>query len=131
MLVLTSADVSPAAPALEGVRDPTTAGSRLLEPLREHPEALAGAALLVTFALLFPLVTRARPGGGRTAAGAAWSVGLMVLAIGLAGAGPVAIEALLPSCILVAAWAARPWRLLARRAESRSTALLRESPEGL
>jgi hypothetical protein len=124
-LLLASADVGPAGAALDGVRDPTTAASRLVAPFRDTPEALVGALLLVAFILVFPLVRRARPGTARGIAGISWVLGLSVLQIALAGAGPVAIEALLPSCILVAAWAARPWRRLARRAESPSTAIAR------
>lgn len=124
-LALARAPVAPAVDALRGVREPSTAARRLLAPLREHPEALLGAALLAAFALAFPLVMRARPGPRRLVAATAWALGLSLLQIAVADAGAGAIETLLPSCILLVAWAARPWRLLARRAESPSTAILR------
>lgn len=125
-LFLAGAEVSAAGGALDGVRDPTTAARRLVAPFRDTPEALAGAVVFVVFALAFGLVRRVRVGSARDIAVVSWVLGFATLEIALGGAGPVAIEALLPSCILVAAWAAHPWRRLFKRAESPPPAIARE-----
>jgi eukaryotic-like serine/threonine-protein kinase len=127
-LFLASADVGAAGGALDGVRDPTTVGRRLVAPFRENPEALVGAFVFVLFALAFPFVRRIRAGGGRDAAVVVWVLALSASAIAVGGAGPVAIEVLLPSCIILAAWAAHPWRRLFKRAESPSPAIHASEP---
>lgn len=126
MLFLAGAEVGAAGGALEGVRDPGTAANRLMAPFRDTPESLVGALVFILFALAFPLVRKTRPGPGRDVAAVGWVLGFAALAIAVGGAGPVAIEALLPSCILVAAWAAHPWRRLVKRAESPPPAIARE-----
>jgi hypothetical protein len=127
-LGLASVEVAPAARALRGVRDPGTAAGRLVDPLRAHPEALVGAAVLLVAILAFPAVLRARPGAARGAAAVTWALGLAVAEIALGGSGPVAIEALLPSCLLVALWGARPWRRLTARVGSAATAVTAKEP---
>ena len=91
-----------------------------LEPVRDRPAVLAVAALLVAAAMAAPLVLRARPGAPRVAAAAAWCLALGIGAALLSGDAGAAAEAMLPSCILVPAWAARPWRRPGSRARRRA-----------
>jgi eukaryotic-like serine/threonine-protein kinase len=117
--------LSPAARALEGTGSPATVVRRLAAPLREQPGALTAVALLAAAAMAVPLLLRTPPGARRLAAVVAWAGGLAALQIALAGDATGVIEAIGPSAILLAAWAARPWRPLARRPESRPVATLR------
>jgi hypothetical protein len=120
VLLLADVEVRPALRALEGMTAPVVAARRLSEPVRNHPEALAAAGVLVLAAMLVPLLVRARPGGQRIVLVAGWILGLSAAQIALTGAAGRLVETLLPSCIILAAWAARPWRPLAGRAEARA-----------
>jgi hypothetical protein len=111
--------------ALVDQNSPITVLDRVIDPLRLHPDALVGAGLMIAFALAVPLLVRSRPGTPRVVAACLWAVGLATLAIALADGAARAPETLLGSCILVAAWAARPWRLLSRRSDGRPTVTLR------
>jgi hypothetical protein len=119
-LLLTGDPARPALRALEGVNSPVVALRRTLEPVRDRPAVLAVAALLVAAAMAAPLVLRARPGAPRVAAAAAWCLALGIGAALLSGDAGAAAEAMLPSCILVPAWAARPWRRPGSRARRRA-----------
>ena len=81
--------------------------------------------LLVAATMAVPLLLRAPAGPRRLVAVALWAGGLVALQVILAGGATGAIEAIGPSAILLAAWAARPWRPLARRSESRPVATFR------
>ncbi|HJZ61090.1 MAG TPA: serine/threonine-protein kinase [Miltoncostaeaceae bacterium] len=112
----------------EAVRDvpsPLVAAQELAAPLRHRPELGAIALVLVAAALAFPLVRLARPAGPRVVAGIAWCAVLGAAVVAAGGSTQAAMGALIPSCILVSSWAARPWRLLARRDDRRRTATLR------
>ena len=65
-----------------------------------------------------PLMLRAPAGGRRMAAVGLWLAALGTAQVALAGDATGVAGAIGPSAILLAAWAARPWRLLARRPES-------------
>jgi hypothetical protein len=110
----------PALQALRGANSPVVALRRTLEPLREPPSVLTVAALLVVAAMAAPLVLRARPGAPRVAAAVAWCLAIGAGAAVLSGDVGAAAEAVLPSCILVSAWAARPWRRPGSRARRRA-----------
>jgi len=98
---------------------------RLADPLRDHPGVLVSAALLAGATMAAPLLLRAPPGARRAAVVGAWLLGLAGLQIVLVGDATGVAEAIGPSAILLAAWAARPWRPLARRSESRPAATIR------
>jgi hypothetical protein len=113
-LLFSSTPVPSGWDALAGVTSPLEAADVLTRPLRDQPEALLGGAVLVVGALLVPTVMRLRAGAPRLAGAVAWVVALTVAAAALGAGQDRIIETFLPSCILVAVWAARPWRLLAR-----------------
>jgi eukaryotic-like serine/threonine-protein kinase len=104
---------------------PEAAGSALWDPLVDQPESLVQAGALVAAAMCVPLVLRARPGGPRLAACAAW---VAALGIALSVAAPDAADAVaatVPAAVIVLAWAMRPWRVLRRRVPARASATLR------
>jgi hypothetical protein len=70
-------------------------------------------------------VLRARPGGPRLAACAAWLAGVGAALVATAPTAAAAVAALVPSAVVVLAWAARPWRVLRRRVPARASATLR------
>jgi hypothetical protein len=110
---------------LDSERSPATALERLVDPIAARPEAAIQAAALVAAAMCVPLVLRARAGGPRLAAAAAWVAGL---AAALAAASPSGLDALgavVPAAVIVLAWAAAPWRGLPRRGPGRPSATLR------
>jgi hypothetical protein len=110
---------------LEDGASPDAAAGALWDPLADQPEALVQAGALVAAAMCVPLVLRARPGGPRLAACAAWAAGV---GIALAAAAPDpadAVGATLPSAVILLAWAMRPWRVLRRRVPARASATLR------
>jgi hypothetical protein len=113
------------ADALADVQAPLTAARELVQPLTAEPRALLGGALLAAAAMAVPLLLRSRPGWPRAALAIAWGGALWALVAILADGSARAIETLLPSCILLALWAVRPWRLLARRDEEGPTAAAR------
>ena len=104
---------------------PATAAEALWRPLADRPEALVQAGALVAASLCVPLVLRAGAGGPRLAACAVW---LAALGAALALTAPTtqdAVAALVPSAVIVLAWAMRPWRVLRRRVPARASATLR------
>jgi hypothetical protein len=110
---------------LDAGASPEAAGSALWDPLAGQRDALVQAGLLVAAAMCVPLVLRARPGGPRLAASAAWVAGV---AVGLAATAPdaaAAVAAAVPAGVIVLAWAMRPWRVLRRRVPARASATLR------
>jgi eukaryotic-like serine/threonine-protein kinase len=111
--------------ALEEGSSPATAVDALWRPLADRPEALAQAAALVVAALCVPLVLRARAGGPRMAACALWLGALGAALVATATAGEDAVAALVPTAVVVLAWAVRPWRVLRRRVPARASATLR------
>jgi eukaryotic-like serine/threonine-protein kinase len=122
-LLLAGGPVSPALGPLEGIGAPATAARRLLAPLREQPGALIAAAALAAAALCVPAIVRARPGAPRALLVAAW---MAALAVGTAivSPDPRALPVTLgPSAIVLVAWAARPWRPLARRPQRRPSTI--------
>jgi hypothetical protein len=108
-----------------GVQAPLTAARELYRPLGADPRALLGGALLAAAAMAVPLLLRSRAGWPRAALAVVWAGALWALVAILADGSQRAIETLLPSCILIGLWAARPWRVLARRDEEGPAAAAR------
>ena len=104
---------------------PADAGRALWDPLADRPEALVQAAALVAAAMCVPLVLRARPGGPRLAACAAWVAAVGAALVATAPDAADAVAALVPAAVIVLAWAMRPWRVLRRRVPARASATLR------
>ncbi len=104
---------------------PEDAGRALWDPLADRPEALVQAAALVAAAMCVPLVLRARPGGPRLAACAAWVAAVGAALVATAPDAADAVAALVPAAVIVLAWAMRPWRVLRRRVPARASATLR------
>ena len=108
---------------------PADAADALWRPLADRPEALVQAAALVAAAMLVPLVLRARAGGPRLAACALWLAALGAALVATSPTGEDAVAAMIPSAVVVLAWAMRPWRVLRRRVPARASATLR-NPTG-
>ena len=104
---------------------PEDAGRALWDPLADRPEALVQAAALVAAAMCVPLVLRARPGGPRLAACAAWVAAVGAALVATAPDAADAVASLVPAAVIVLAWAMRPWRVLRRRVPARASATLR------
>ena len=104
---------------------PADAGRALWDPLADRPEALVQAAALVAAAMCVPLVLRARPGGPRLAACAAWVAAVGAVLVATAPDAADAVASLVPAAVIVLAWAMRPWRVLRRRVPARASATLR------
>ena len=104
---------------------PEDAGRALWDPLADRPGALVQAAALVAAAMCVPLVLRARPGGPRLAACAAWVAAVGAALVATAPDAADAVASLVPAAVIVLAWAMRPWRVLRRRVPARASATLR------
>ena len=104
---------------------PADAGRALWDPLADRPEAVVQAAALVAAAMCVPLVLRARPGGPRLAACAAWVAAVGAVLVATAPDAADAVASLVPAAVIVLAWAMRPWRVLRRRVPARASATLR------
>jgi eukaryotic-like serine/threonine-protein kinase len=123
--LLAGGRLAPTGPAIRDVPSPFVAAQELAAPLRHRPELGTIALALVAGALAFPLVLRARPAMPRVVVGLAWCAALGAGVVAAGGGTQAAMGALIPSGILISSWAARPWRLLARRDDRRRTATLR------
>jgi hypothetical protein len=112
---------------VEGVVSPIVVVERLGQPLTERPILAMSAGVMIVAALVFPAVTRLRPGVPRAVGALVWIVAL-VIAVRLSG-GSVeqAAGAYLGAGIILVAWAASPWRRLKRGTDRRSTVTLRGS----
>lgn len=110
---------------LDGVVSPITVVRHVGAPLQERPAVAIAAAVLVVAALLMPAIVRLRRGVPRAVGVAVWIIAL-IIAVGVTG-GSVesAAGAFIPGGILVAAWAAGPWRRLRFAADRRRTVTLR------
>jgi hypothetical protein len=104
---------------------PEAAGSALWDPLADQPDSLVQAGVLVAAAMCVPLVLRARPGGPRLAACAAWVAGVAIALATTAPNAADAVAATVPAAVIVLGWAMRPWRVLRRRVPARASATLR------
>ncbi len=125
--VLAGGDPLPSAVGpLDGGSSPAAAGRALWEPLADRPEVLVQAAALVVASMCVPLVLRAAPGGPRLAASAAWLAALGAALIATAPDAAGAVGALVPTAVIVLAWAMRPWRVIRRRVPARASATLRQ-----
>jgi hypothetical protein len=114
-LLFGSRPVRSAADALAGEASPLAAAERVWAPLRDRPEVLAAAVVMVAFSMLVPLLARARGDGPRLVWALGWIGSLAVVQAVIAPDPLAVLVAFLPSAILVAAWAARPWRVVMRR----------------
>lgn len=115
----------PGIDAVNGVDDPLTAARRITEPLRDAHWVLPHAAALAIAGAAAGLVARAAPGGPRVAATALWTAGT-VAAIAAVTPDPLGILGVsAPSAMLLAFWALRPWRHLARMGGSPVSATVR------
>ncbi len=124
-LLLGPAAAHPASQVLAGVRDPAAVIAQVDALLAGSWWLLTGGAGLLAAALAAPLVLRARPGGQRVAVCIGWAGALAGIAmIGLPDPA-VGLAAVAPSAILIAVWAVRPWRTLARMGTEPRSATLR------
>ena len=112
---------------IDGVISPFEVVRRVGEPLQNRPSVMIAAAALAVAAFVMPAVTRLRRGTPRVVGVTVW---IVLLIVGVrAGGGSVesAAGAFIPGGILVAAWAAGPWRRLRFGADRRRTVTLRSA----
>lgn len=124
-LLLGPAAAHPASQTLAGIQDPAAAISSVQHMLAGSWWILIGAAGLLAAAMTAPLVLRTRAGGHRVAACLAWSAALTGVAMTGLPDPTVGLAAVAPSAILIAVWAIRPWRTLARMGTEPGSATLR------
>ena len=112
---------------LEGVVSPFEVVRRVTEPLQDRPAVIIAAGVLTLASLAMPAIVRLRRGMPRAVGVAVWIVALVVgVRIG-GGSVESAAGAFIPGGILVAAWAAGPWRRLRFGADRRRTVTLRSA----
>jgi eukaryotic-like serine/threonine-protein kinase len=112
-------------PTIDHTRDPRAVLEQVGAVFVANPWLAGQAAVLVVAALTVPLVVKPRATGARTMAALAWGAALCATAAAVCPRPDVALAATLPSAILVAIWAARPWRHLVRLAGGPASATLR------
>lgn len=112
---------------IDGVVSPFTVVQRVGEPLAERPAVAIAAGVLALATLAMPLIVRLRRGVPRAAGVAVWIAALIVGVRAGGGSVESAAGAFIPGGILVAAWAAGPWRRLRLGADRRRTVTLRSA----
>ena len=110
---------------LDGVVSPITVVQRVGAPLQDRPAVAIAAAVLAVAALLMPAIVRLRRGVPRAVGVAVWIAALIGAVGATGGSVESAAGAFIPGGILVAAWAAGPWRRLRFAADRRRTVTLR------
>jgi hypothetical protein len=110
---------------IEGVASPFAVVQRVSEPLQNRPAVVIAAGVLAAASLAMPAIVRLRRGVPRAAGVAIWIAALIVCVRAGGGSVESAAGAFIPGGILVAAWAAGPWRRLRFGADRRRTVTLR------
>jgi hypothetical protein len=110
---------------IEGVASPFAVVQRVSEPLQNRPAVVIAAGVLAAASLAMPAIVRLRRGVPRAAGVAMWITALIVCVRAGGGSVESAAGAFIPGGILVAAWAAGPWRRLRFGADRRRTVTLR------
>lgn len=110
---------------LEGVVSPLSVVQLVGEPLQNRPSVAIAAGVLAIAALVMPAIVRLRRGVPRAMGVAVWIAALIVAVWACGGSVESAAGAFIPGGILVAAWAAGPWRRLRFAADRRRTVTLR------
>ena len=110
---------------LDGVVSPLAVVQRVGEPLQTRPAVAIAAGVLVAAALVMPAIVRLRRGVPRAVGVTVWIVALILGVRAGGGSVESAAGAFIPGGILVAAWAAGPWRRLRFAADRRRTVTLR------
>jgi len=124
-LLLGPAAAHPLSQTARGIQDPAGVISQAHLLLAGSWWVLWGACGLAAAALLAPLVLRTRPGAQRVIACLVGAGALGVVAV-IGSPDPAAsLAAVAPSAVLVAVWALRPWRTLARMGSAPRSATLR------
>jgi hypothetical protein len=124
-LLLGPAAAHPASQTLAGITDPAAAITAVQHLLAGSWWIVTGAVALAAAALAAPLVLRTRPGAQRVAACVIWATALAGAAMVGQPDPMVGLGAVAPSAILIAVWAIRPWRTLARMGTEPGSATLR------
>ncbi len=112
---------------IDGVASPFAVVRRVAEPLQNRPAVVIAAGVLALASLAMPVIVRLRRGVPRALGVAVWIAALIVGVRGGGGSVESAMGAFIPGGILVAAWAAGPWRRLRFGADRRRTVTLRSS----
>jgi hypothetical protein len=112
---------------LDGVISPLTVVQRVGEPLQNRPAVAIAAGVLALASLAMPMIVRLRRGAPRAVGVALWIAALIVGVRAGGGSVESAAGAFIPGGILVAAWAAGPWRRLRIGADRRRTVTLRSA----
>jgi hypothetical protein len=124
-LLLGPAAAHPLSQTARGIRDPAGVIAEAHILLAGSWWVVWGACGLVAAGLIAPLVVRTRPGTQRVVACLSGAGALVVIAIIGSPDPAVGVAAVTPSAILIAVWAARPWRTLARMGSAPRSATLR------
>lgn len=110
---------------LDGVVSPFEVVRRVGEPLQNRPAVAIAAAVVALASLAMPLIVRLRRGVPRAAGVGIWVAALIIGVRTGGGSLESAAGAFIPGGILVAVWAAGPWRRLRLGADRRRTVTLR------
>ncbi len=112
---------------IDGVVSPLAVVQRVSEPLQNRPAVVIAAGVLAAASLVMPAIVRLRRGVPRAVGVAMWIIALIVCVRVGGGSVESAAGAFIPGGILVAAWAAGPWRRLRFGADRRRTVTLRSA----
>ena len=112
---------------IEGVVSPFEVVRRVGEPLQNRPAVVIAAGVLAVASLAMPVIVRLRRGMPRAVGVAVWIAALVVCVRAGGGSIESAAGAFIPGGILVAAWAAGPWRRLRFGSDRRRTGTLRSA----